>query len=347
MAKPVLTDTAVAAKNAPAGGIVFTLADGSHLSATPAAEEIVVQTPYGEMRLKWTAIRTSVWDSKDGTARFVLRNGDQLTGRVTVKTIEVKPEAAGAVTIPVANLRQVTGADYKGANALRFDGKQNYVEVPHDESLEPKQGLTLECWFKTNTLENTTMVGKRRWNEAGDHGYQLHVSGGVLYGYWEGKLLTGGLVSDGQWHHGAMTWDGKTRRLFLDGALVGEDMPGPWTPSDVPFRIGAVDGGPRPGHHFDGTIGPVRLSKSDRYHGQKFTPETRFPIDAETIACWNFAEGLGEKLLDETAGGHDGKFAGDPPPVWVEEKPVLFVAPASRRIRHVPGQLFPSIPPGE
>ncbi len=321
-AKAVAVDGPAAPGGAPAGRIVFDLTDGSRIIGTPAADQFAVQTEYGEIRVKWAAVRTSQWNPEDHTARLVLENGDHVTGRVTTETVEVKA-AFGTVTIPMPCLRRVGTTDSKTAYALRFDDRQNYVRVPGDPSLDPVREMTLECWFKTTSSGNISMIGKRRWEEDGiDNGYQLHASGGCLYGLFEGRLIAGGPVSDGRWHHAAMTWDGKTRRLFLDGAKTGEDSPGLWTPSEGEFRIGAIHGS-HPNSFFDGTISQARLSKVDRYHGQNFTPEARFSADADTVACWNFSEGFGDTLYDETGNGHDGTFVGSPPPEWVEDSPPL------------------------
>ena len=78
--------------------------------------------------------------------------------------------------------------------------------------------------------------------------------------YDAGRTVTGegtaALVS-GTWYHAAVTWDGTTVRLYLNG--VEEDN---WaerslsTPSADTFQIGCHSSGFR---HFDGVLDDVRL----------------------------------------------------------------------------------------
>jgi hypothetical protein len=101
---------------------------------------------------------------------------------------------------------------------------------------------------------------------------------------------------------------------------VAEDTPGPWTPYDGTFRIGAIEGN-HPPDFYEGMICRVRLSKIDRYGGRNFTPETRFAADAGTVALWDFSEGAGDVLRDRSGHGHDGKLVGSPLPPWNEDAP--------------------------
>jgi hypothetical protein len=243
----------------------------------------------------------------------------------------------------VARLKRVVVAD-GAAFGLQFDGKQNYVEVRHDPSLDPKDAMTLECRFRTMSAEPRAMVGKREWSTVPDCGYQLHIDGGNLYGYWGGTALSGGRIDDGLWHHAALTWDGKTWRLFLDGVKQSEDEPGPWPVGNAPFRIGGISG-LLPRDFFEGAISQVRLSKVDRYKGQNFKPQAVLAADKDTVACWNFSEGAA--VHDVSGNGHDGKLVGDPPPQWGEATPTPAAPPPAKRPQHVPGELFPSIPPNE
>jgi hypothetical protein len=148
-------------------------------------------------------------------------------------------------------------------------------------------------------------------------------------------------VNDGRWHHAALTWDGTRRRLFQDGIKVAEDRPGPWTPTTCQFRIGAIANidqelfyygamrSTQPLAYFDGTIAEVRLSNTDRYCGQNFTPKTGFAVDANTVGYWKLNEGSGTTIRDQTGHGHTGKLVGNPLPRWINDPPHL--SPAKQR----------------
>jgi hypothetical protein len=63
------------------------------------------------------------------------------------------------------------------------------------------------------------------------------------------------------------------------------------------------------GHHLQGTIDEVRISKVPRYT-KDFTPAERFEPDKDTLALYHFDEGQGDKLIDSSGNGHHGKIVG-------------------------------------
>jgi hypothetical protein len=333
--------------------VAVELTDGSRVIGAPDVDRLELLTDYADLDLKLTLIRAIEYDADHRLARVTMQKGDELRGRLIASSLDLKT-VFGAVAIPLAKVRRLslTEAGVSGAGfGLQFDGR-NYVFVPNDRRLDPVNAMTLECWFKTTASTGTTMVGKRRWEpndglgyrfrgEPGtfqdssgssdiDHGYQLHVDGGVLYAYWEHKLLAGGRVNDGRWHHAALTWDGTRRRLFQDGVKVAEDTPGQWVPDRSQFRIGAIDSTDGRAF-FRGAIGQVRLSNIDRYQGRDFAPPANFTADADTVGCWKLNEGSGSTIGDCSGNGHDGELMGNPSPTWITEPPATPVATPSRR----------------
>ncbi len=75
--------------------------------------------------------------------------------------------------------------------------------------------------------------------------------------------LTGGTVPLGAWHHVAMTWDGDTQRLWLDGAEVASQAATGTLDRDgaMPVTVGNVVTGDRP---LDGAIDEVRIEHTAR-----------------------------------------------------------------------------------
>jgi hypothetical protein len=312
-----------AAAKPPEVRLMLDLADGSRVIGEPKSDGLDVHTTFGDTRLKWATIR--VIDFKPGGegARMDLANGDKLVGRMSIEKFELTT-LVGPAMIPIGMVRSlIVTAAGNGAFSLKFDGHQNYVEVPNDPALDPAEAMTLECWYKTGEQVQTNILGKRLWRPNGtDQGYEFAiVEEGRIEGYWAGALPRGAKVNDGRWHHAALTWDGRTQRLFDDGRLAGQAVTGPWTPAPTAFRIGGVDGQPGQAFFFPGLITQVRLSKTDRYGGKNFTPELRFAPDENTIALWDFSEGAGAVLRDRSGHGHDGKLVGSPPPVWEKDVP--------------------------
>jgi hypothetical protein len=313
-----------AASKPPQVQLELDLTDGSHVIGEPVADGLDISTPYGSKHFKWPALCLIEWKAGRPGAHLELTNGDKVAGSTPLEKIELK-SLVGPMAIPIGMVRRMMVRANGGGVpfSLRFDGKQNYVEVPKDPALDPLEAMTLEFWFKTTSAAASAIVGKRSWPEVSDHGYQIHIDNGILYAYWEGAGQQGTRpVNDGQWHHVAITWNGRVRCLIQDGVRIAHGAPGPWTPSEGTFRIGGIDG-KHPNDFFEGSISQVRLSKVDRYSDRYFAkPDVRLVADADTVALWDFTDGAGEVVRDRSGHGHDGKLIGNPLPEWNRDLPL-------------------------
>ncbi|MFD1661856.1 DNRLRE domain-containing protein [Streptomyces caeni] len=113
--------------------------------------------------------------------------------------------------------------------AATFDGTTSYLELP-DQLLTDSPFLTVEMWFRTTvpgvlaTLQNAT-VG----TQPSQYSPFLNVDAdGRLRGQFYTSdyagtqpIVSAQSVTDGAWHHIALTGAGNTQTLYLDGAAVG------------------------------------------------------------------------------------------------------------------------------
>jgi hypothetical protein len=77
---------------------------------------------------------------------------------------------------------------------------------------------------------------------------------GVMFDYLNTAPTTD--VTDG-WHHAALTWDGSSKRLYLDGAVVSTGAT--IAMSDQPLWIGVDFDNAVPVHHYMGALDDVRI----------------------------------------------------------------------------------------
>ena len=309
--------------------LVVCLADGSRLIGTTTLASLPVQSEtLGKFQVPLAKIRSINFGKDNESITVLLANNDKIQANLGKATLTLRA-IFGEVAMPVEKIATIsvrTGSpsleafDPARPYGLLFDSRQNYVAVPANASFDPAEAMTLECWVKTTTRSDLAIVGKRQWGNESDRGYQLHVSGGQLHGYWAGHDLSGKLLSDGRWHHVALTWDGERRRLFQDGVKTAKDMPGVWTPGECQFRIGGIDSS-NPQDFFDGAISEVRLSKRDRYQGGDFTPARHFELDQDTVGYWKLSDGSGSIVHDQSDNKHDGTLQGNPLPQWISEDP--------------------------
>ncbi len=147
--------------------------------------------------------------------------------------------------------------DGKFGKALEFDGN-NYVEVPHADSLTMTNEITVAFWFRT---DKKMPVFDDRQAVVGKHYLEYEVGiypSGVIHtytsngagGYDEGISASkggGDWVLD-QWYHLAWTLDGRHEIVYVDGINIGEfDKPNEGTrPGTHTLDIGRRQGGGLP-----------------------------------------------------------------------------------------------------
>jgi hypothetical protein len=156
----------------------------------------------------------------------------------------------------------------KFASALKFDGVDDYVEVPSNVSLSwSNNSGSLSFWVKSNGNQGdyTALVFKGVKGGGGafnEFEYQTYLIGGKL----EGRISNGSTANlvrtsysyntDFNWHFVAMTVSDKLR-LYFDGSLVSEvnRTINIWN-ANQPFRIA---GGGITVSYFNGLIDDVRI----------------------------------------------------------------------------------------
>jgi hypothetical protein len=113
----------------------------------------------------------------------------------------------------------------KFGKALEFDGKDDSVEVPDNDTLDVT-AITLTAWVKSEAnllLDGNVIVYK---NPSYIHQYwATTINPGVFVGgQWCGSgWLPQGEIWDDDWHHVALTYDGSTQRFYVDGVFGGEN----------------------------------------------------------------------------------------------------------------------------
>ena len=120
---------------------------------------------------------------------------------------------------------QPTGGAINGA--LQFDGTDDYVNTPF--ILNPATGaFSVFAWIKGGALGEVVIS---QTNGTGSGALWLYADssqGKLMTSLWDGNRFTRPLVSefvitDGEWHHIGVMWDGSRRHLYVDGAEVAID----------------------------------------------------------------------------------------------------------------------------
>jgi hypothetical protein len=122
----------------------------------------------------------------------------------------------------------------------------NYIQVPYSAALHHNTAFSLEAWV------NPTLTSGRRSilcsrNEFFSSGYELAINAGLFQfrtgassspasEFWND--LNAGTAVSATWQHVVATFDGTSKRLYLNGALVGTQVTNVFA-APVPLRLGA------------------------------------------------------------------------------------------------------------
>jgi RNA polymerase sigma factor (sigma-70 family) len=176
-------------------------------------------------------------------------------------------DASGA-----GNNGQINGAqwisDPQRGGVFQFSPPNRYILVPNSASLNPSN-LTLAAWIKTSDQGDTW---RRVFDKGWTDGFALSIAGGhTPNNTSQGKAVieiaksysasSDRTVTDGQWHHVAMTYDGAEEILYIDGVRQKRiaSWPGsvPSNSNDLTIGINLIDPNPlydEVGASFDGLI---------------------------------------------------------------------------------------------
>lgn len=176
-----------------------------------------------------------------------------------------EPSGDAADTSGLGHVGTISGAvrvaGVRGTG-LQFDGLNDWVTVPDAPSLDLTTGMTVEAWVKPAALTNWMTVVLKE--SPGGLAYGLYANDDAARpaGYLNagaGDVAVAGapqLPADA-WTHVALTYDGTTMRLYVDGAEVAvRAQTGGIITTTGAFRIG---GNASWGEYFTGVIDEVRV----------------------------------------------------------------------------------------
>lgn len=146
--------------------------------------------------------------------------------------------------------------------ALQFDGTNDWVTVADAPSLDLSTGMTLEAWVKPSVLSAWMTVMLKE--SLGGLAYGLYANddaarpaGYLNAGAGDQALASPPQLPAGEWKHVALTYDGTTMRLYVDGVeIAARAQTGGIIATDGALRIG---GNASWGEFFTGVIDEVRV----------------------------------------------------------------------------------------
>lgn len=171
--------------------------------------------------------------------------------------------ASGSATL-------TSGAKF-GTGAASFGSAAGAVVLPRGPFQFGSANFTVEMFIKpNNTTHNGQLAGMHK--NAVSNDWLLYYKSGKLEFMWGAPTLTSTVaMTAGAWHHVAVTRNGNTAQLWLDGAQVGSAaMTGP-VPNATSWPM-AIGGDSFGNLQFNGSIDSFRVTVGKARYTSTFTP---------------------------------------------------------------------------
>lgn len=131
------------------------------------------------------------------------------------------------------------------STAVSFDGFTGKVEVPWAAGLNTPQ-FTIECWAKVTGGAGVHRSPLTARADFPQRGFIFYATPGDVWEFWTGQgdssgwqIIGGPAVAYNEWAYLVATYDGTTKRFYVNGSLVGSSAGAYGVNADRPLRIGA------------------------------------------------------------------------------------------------------------
>ncbi|GAB5518161.1 MAG: hypothetical protein RhofKO_04120 [Rhodothermales bacterium] len=148
---------------------------------------------------------------------------------------------------------------FGGGQALALDGDGDYTTYALPEAFI--HTLTMEAWVRFNSfpaggatvIAAKNVFGNRAVLRTGGTGF---ANNQVRFGEVQGTFeVAGPALEAGRWYHLAGTFDNRTKRLYVDGVLVGTNTDGNSGLQTGPYELGRLDDA----SYLNGQVDEVRI----------------------------------------------------------------------------------------
>jgi hypothetical protein len=184
-------------------------------------------------------------------------------------------------------------------NALNFDGTNDVVTIPDNNSLDITAAITIEAWVyatKNSGIQNVISKSSQSVNNGyifprTDDGWANAVAYMTIGGNW--RTLSAAYPSLNAWHHLAVTYDGANLKLYIDGTQAATSA----QTGAIAANANALAIGNQPGYleFFGGSVDNVRIWNVARTQAE-ISANMNVNIDPATqtglVSVYTFNQGI-------------------------------------------------------
>lgn len=209
--------------------------------------------------------------------------------------------------------------------STEYDGVDDFVDMGDVLDFERTDAFSISLWFKRTRSGVSEFLIAKQESSGNFRGYTVLLPSDdnkitfllrhSLAGY--GRLIVDGTtaITDTNWHHAVVTYDGSSStsgvKIYLDGSDDTGAVQGTLsatTVNSIPFQIGARNGG----NEFSGNIDEVAVFNSELSASDvtaiynSGTPNNLNDLSTPPLSWWRFEEGSGTTAADSGTGGNTG-----------------------------------------
>jgi hypothetical protein len=195
---------------------------------------------------------------------------------------------------------------------IYLDGVGDYINVVHNDLLNPTDGFTFEAWLYLHENTNEFIVGKEN---TGKGNYRLFVNGNHRFEFELNKnniLISQSYAAKNQWLHVAASFDGEWMKIFINGILDNQKQFDAFTiqANTANFRIGRS----YQYEYFDGKMDEIRLWNIARNESeiQSVMNQALTGNETELVLYFPFSASVGNIVNDASLYGNNGILYGNP-----------------------------------
>lgn len=199
--------------------------------------------------------------------------------------VRVIDESPGSWVVNVFGGAQIDTAQSRfGSGSIFLDGNGDYLLTPNDTLFSGSTGdFTIEAWIRLNETGRIQTIANKRPSSS-SHEYSFGIretnvlyfqmfSSGTQILYISGSTT----LSTGTWYHVAVSRNGTTSTIFLDGAVEASGTSDAASNASSGLYIGRDNGPAGSGRDFHGWIDEFRFTRAARYTGAFTPPSSAFP----------------------------------------------------------------------
>ncbi len=215
------------------------------------------------------------------------------------------------------------GKETPMGTSLDFDGVDDFINFPF-QRLDLTAGYTIEGWFQTAANIDQTLLAAVDPVDDSDHVVVTMINDGTIqYIHGSSIITSSNTFNDEFWHHVAVTHDGSTITLYVDGDVEGSSA----DPNFITDLSEFVFGRRSPDisdQYFLGKIDEFRFWNSARNEAQVEGTMNQVLNGDENglMGYWKFNEGFGPLVTDNSIGGFTGDLMNTVDETWVEDIPL-------------------------